>query len=254
MNTSMDEVFSFVQENPTQPVSVYEELAPLYQFMHEQSLEDYDSQFEVVSQFSQPSDRKVLDAACGPGYLTELLEENFEYVVGVDLSEEMVRLARSNTDSKILRDDILSVELEEEFDIITVFGESVAHFDEKHILLSFFENMYDHLSESGRLLFDYMHAHEVINGMIVKETFEDTRFCVTQTAVITVEGGQDVRISYGYELEDKEEGEKAITGGNMLVHTFLPEELSEVAMEAGFKEAYAVESSKDTIRSFVAKK
>lgn len=40
--------------------------------------------------------RTVLDAGCGTGYLTRQLHERGAHAIGVDLSEEMIRIARSH--------------------------------------------------------------------------------------------------------------------------------------------------------------
>ncbi|CAM4762416.1 unnamed protein product [Rotaria magnacalcarata] len=52
-------------------------------------------------------DKVILDAGCGNGYLTIkfVLETRMKRIIGVDLSSDMIRIARENIDRRLKQDD-----------------------------------------------------------------------------------------------------------------------------------------------------
>lgn len=82
--------------------------------------------------------KRVLDLACGTGIPTlELAERGYE-VLGLDLHEEMLRVARRKAEArglnvKFIRGNALDISFEEEFDAVTMFFSSIMYFDDSAI-------------------------------------------------------------------------------------------------------------------------
>jgi ubiquinone/menaquinone biosynthesis C-methylase UbiE/diadenosine tetraphosphate (Ap4A) HIT family hydrolase len=70
---------------------------------------------EFVKELPLPKGALVLDAGCGPGRDAKLLSELGMTVIGIDFSEEMVRLARSNTGLEILLMDFRDLDFSNGF-------------------------------------------------------------------------------------------------------------------------------------------
>lgn len=65
---------------------------------------------------------RYLDFACGTGRILAVGEEFFGDTTGVDISDEMLRVAAQNcTKSKLIRQDITRSPLKTEYDVITAF-------------------------------------------------------------------------------------------------------------------------------------
>ena len=65
--------------------------------------------------------RAALDVGCGSGVLAETLSYEYERVIGIDISEEMLRIARvrrSRPNIEYVLADANTVQLEERFDLI----------------------------------------------------------------------------------------------------------------------------------------
>ena len=77
------------------------------------------------SLFSELKDRdkiRYLDFACGTGRILSVAEEFFGDTTGVDISDEMLRVAaQSCTKSKLVRQDITRSPLKVEYDVISAF-------------------------------------------------------------------------------------------------------------------------------------
>jgi ubiquinone/menaquinone biosynthesis C-methylase UbiE len=68
------------------------------------------------------SNINYLDFACGTGRVISFLENYVESSIGIDVSEEMLNLAKSKTKrSTLLKQDILECPLTEKYNLITAF-------------------------------------------------------------------------------------------------------------------------------------
>ena len=106
---------------------------------------------------------RVLDVACGTGVLfPRYLERGAAAVTGIDLSPEMVRIARKKHRDRrltVLAGDVEEAELGE-FDRIVVLN-ALPHFPDPARLLSCLE---DRLAPGGRLTVAHDRCRDSING------------------------------------------------------------------------------------------
>ncbi|UZQ84827.1 methyltransferase domain-containing protein [Thermoclostridium stercorarium] len=78
---------------------------------------------DLVNRISAVNPEKILDIGCGPGNSTEVLYNKFPkaYILGVDISEEMIRTARMkypNLDFRICDAGKDLSQLDNDFDIV----------------------------------------------------------------------------------------------------------------------------------------
>lgn len=91
---------------------------------------------------------KVLDVACGTGVLFPDYQKFEADIVGIDISENMVKLAREKfPEAKVICGDATDFAFEEKFDVIMIYN-AFPHFDRAEKLI---ENLSDSLKPSGRL-------------------------------------------------------------------------------------------------------
>lgn len=81
--------------------------------------------------------KSVLDVACGTGVLfPDYLARNVKSVTAIDISPEMVRIAREKfTQAKVICGDVETVEFGEKFDCIVVYN-AFPHFPEPERLIA----------------------------------------------------------------------------------------------------------------------
>lgn len=105
----------------------------------------------ILEAASVSANASLLDVACGPGYVSALASEKGARAIGVDLSEEMIKLAtkiHENLSFKIADAENLPFE-DASFDVVTInFG--VLHFPNANRSLA---EAYRVLVPSGRLVF-----------------------------------------------------------------------------------------------------
>lgn len=107
-----------------------------------------------------------LDLACGTGNLTGVLYKYFKKTYAVDLSYDMLSMAQNkldNHDIQFICQDICSLELNEKFNLITSFLDSVNYITTKAKLKAFFKGCYKHLDSKGIFIFDINSKYKLEN-------------------------------------------------------------------------------------------
>ena len=120
---------------------------------------NYDLWVEFVEPYLKKDDR-ILDLACGTGtFITMLKLNGYEFVSGLDLSDEIIEIA--NEKRKINRlnidfyvDDMMSFKVKEKQDVITCFFDSVNFLKDKNEIKKLFNSVYNALKPNGYFIFD----------------------------------------------------------------------------------------------------
>lgn len=104
----------------------------------------------------------VLDVACGTGVLFPFyLERNVNSITAVDLSPEMVKIAKSKfPQAEVICGDAENITFDRQFDVIMIYN-AFPHFPEPQKVI---ENLAKHLKDGGRIC--------IAHGMSKKELDE----------------------------------------------------------------------------------
>ena len=114
--------------------------------------------------------KKILDLGCGTGLHTkELLERGYE-ITGLDLSEEMIDIAKKrNPSAKFHIGNMNNFNLSNKFDAIICMFSALGYLTENKQLEDFFISCRDHLKDNGLLILD------VWNGLGVMRELPSSR-------------------------------------------------------------------------------
>ena len=169
----------------------YYELAEFYDIIdgqHPHYNKEFDFLVAVFDRFGHDRIRRVLDLACGTGSHSIFLAGKGYEVVGLDLSEKMLDIARkkARTAGRPIQDrvefvhgDVLSINFDEEFDAVVCIGQTTMILNELNDMQMMFKGIYKSLRPGGLFIVDFMSWYN-------KGTFTDT--------VNASLGGKDVRI------------------------------------------------------------
>jgi SAM-dependent methyltransferase len=114
---------------------------------------------EIFKKDAKREVKRVLDLACGTGGPTlELVKRGYS-VVGLDLHEEMLEVAREKAEKQklsveFIQGDAKKLNFNEEFDAITMFFSSICYFDEEAIK-ELFNSVSKALKEGGVFIADF---------------------------------------------------------------------------------------------------
>jgi ubiquinone/menaquinone biosynthesis C-methylase UbiE len=147
---------------------LFQRLAKYYDKIYR--LKDYKKEVDFIQFLFQKFNLRVktiLDVACGTGSHAILLKKMGYDLVGVDISKEMLQIAREKVKGVgFIEGDMRKLRLNKKFDAVLCLFSSIAYNQNYDELEQTLRNFYNHLKEKGILIFD--------NGFF-KETFNENR-------------------------------------------------------------------------------
>lgn len=217
--------------------SLYATLAPVYEFMfasNSNSNQHFSDQLHMLREATSNTGRSVLEVGCGTGRLLPKLTHEYETIVGVDIHEKMVSLARQRAPSvTILQADMRNVTLDQSFDAVVLF-EFVASLIEDEIdVHNLFNNCYEHLNPDGRLLCEVVDEPEVVVP-VSPQVFEDSRFRIERTVTEEDWLTSDVFImKFSYCIYEKRTSQKVRAFEETPIRLFTASQLRTLLTETG---------------------
>ncbi|MFZ8834662.1 MAG: class I SAM-dependent DNA methyltransferase, partial [Candidatus Caldipriscus sp.] len=137
-------------------IKSFSEIAEYYDFLFEDV--DYEKWARYVVRFfsvARVKVERVLEVGCGTGNLTKHLSDMGFKVVGLDSSEDMVRVARRKLpDVEFFVADVREFSLDEKFDAVVSTFDSLNNILEDEEMLKAFINIRRHLRDGGVFIFD----------------------------------------------------------------------------------------------------
>lgn len=248
----------FNQKETSNPSHLYGNLAPLYDFVYERNY-NYNEQLQAVKSFSTELDETVLEGACGTGRLLQLLDSEFNEVVGFDKNKGMLSIAKNRVGVPLTLQGFTTFTFNKKFDVIAVLGNSITHILTDKKMKQFMEQSYSHLSPGGTLIFDYMRP-PLVDGKTQTKVFENEDYSVTRRMISVLETQKTGRFNFAFEITDKNTDETITTGDSVLTRAYEPTTLIQIGENVGLKPSTETWDSKfDESRSveddlFVAKK
>lgn len=105
---------------------------------------------------------KLLDLGCGTGTHLKLLQDEFE-VEGVDLSEEMLKVARTKVSVPLSQGDARTFNLDRQFDVILMTSAVLGYQHSNDHVLETLRNVRKHLKPGGLFIFDVWYGPAVLS-------------------------------------------------------------------------------------------
>ncbi|WP_071395835.1 class I SAM-dependent DNA methyltransferase [Bacillus tuaregi] len=119
--------------------------------------------------------KNLLDLACGTGELSIQLADNGYSVTGVDLSADMLAVAKEKAEEKghsllLIEQDMSELEGLDLYDIIGIFCDSLNYLQTENAVMQTFERVFQHLKPGGLFLFD-VHSIYKMNHLFIDQTY-----------------------------------------------------------------------------------
>lgn len=219
----------------------YEQFAYLYDELMQDAPYDQWVNFVLKSlQDHQIKGNNFLDLACGTGELSVRFAEKGFKVTGVDLSTDMLAVARAKAESHgvmipLFEQDMAELEGLGSFDIIGIFCDSLNYLLTEEKVLNTFLKASQCLNKDGILFFD-VHSIFKINELFIDQTFT---LCDENIAYIwnsfPGEYPNSVEHELSFFVQDPADGKYNRIDEFHEERTFSTEQYSEWLEEAGFE-------------------
>lgn len=151
-----------------------------FAYLYDHLMEDvpYDKWLNLTLTFGEQYQilgRKLLDIACGTGELSCRFARNGFDVTAVDLSEDMLAVAKSKAEEEGLsipfyQQNMTELEGLGQFDFITIFCDSLNYLSSEEEVINTFKGVKQHLTEQGLFLFD-VHSEYKMEHIFKDQTF-----------------------------------------------------------------------------------
>jgi cyclopropane fatty-acyl-phospholipid synthase-like methyltransferase len=154
----------------------YEHFAYLYDELMKDAPYDAWVQFVLKKAKTYHVDgNQLLDLGCGTGELSIRLAKKGFNVTGIDLSEDMLTVAHAKAveagvNIPFFEQNMADLEGQGDFNIITIFCDSLNYLSSEEEVIQTFSNAFQHLNDQGIFIFD-VHSLYKINEIFINQTF-----------------------------------------------------------------------------------
>jgi len=136
----------------------YAQLSKVYDYYWGKWSSDYVGLIREILAGFEPEQVSILDLACGTGALAVELAKLGYFVVGVDISPEMIKIANGKTSDlpqvSFEVADMVEFETDRKFDCVTCTFDSINYLLETEQLQKLFNNVSEQLIPGGFFIFD----------------------------------------------------------------------------------------------------
>jgi len=237
-------------------MGVFNLYARYYNLLYKEK--DYAGEAEYVHkliQKYQPGAKSILDLGCGTGRHDILLAEKGYGVTGVDMSQEMLGIAKAQAKTKnkteiersnltFLQGDVRNIRLNKTFDVVISLFHVMSYQTTNEDLNAAFETASVHLKEGGIFIFDFWYGPAVLTDKpaVREKKLENEELIVHRTAIPVMHPNENiVDVNYEVIIEEKKTGiTKKLKEIHKMRYLFLPE-LDFMLKKLGLKTLDALE-------------
>jgi SAM-dependent methyltransferase len=238
--------------------NLYTNLSSVYEAMY-QSFIDYEAEYVFYSDILLSYHCKsVVEIGCGSGNLASRFSNNgFEYV-GIDLSEEMLTLAKKNNPTAVfVKGDMRNFNLQKKRDACIITGRTINYLLTNNEVVNTFTAINNNLKTQGIVCFDCINANKFIpqidstKKIIHRASFKDIHYQRDSIWKINIANGFCFDWASVY-YEKTEQGNLIEIGqDNSTIRTFTTDEVILFLTMTGFNALEIIERPSYAFDTFV---
>lgn len=199
-------------------MSVFNKYSQYYDLLYKDK--DYQAEVDYIHELIQrnnPGAETVLDLGCGTGLHAFLLSKKGYKVVGVDFSEEMIRLANEKiyTDYSSTKDalefitgDVRNIQIDKKFDVVLSLFHVFSYLNLNNDIIAGLNVVKNHLSIGGTFIFDFWYGPGVLTDLpaVRVKRFEDSNLSIVRIAEPVLHPNENiVDVNYSLTIKDKQQ-------------------------------------------------
>jgi SAM-dependent methyltransferase len=144
---------------------LYSTLANIYHEMYEHVF-DYDKEFAFYNSLLKKNNCiKILEVGCGSGMLARRFIKNRYDYLGLDLFNEMLDIARTETGSDaFVQCDMRKISFDTEFDAVLITGRSISYVTENKGIIDTLNGVHKSLKNKGLFVFGVFEANGIFDN------------------------------------------------------------------------------------------
>lgn len=185
----------------------------------------------------------ILDMGCGTGIHAHLFYDLGYIVHGIDMSEDMLKIARKKINGKeerlrFTQSNIQELNLNKKFDVVISLFHVMSYQNSNDELIKSFEVAKSHLNDGGIFIFDFWYGPAVLTNLPTnkKKHLENDDIKVTRITESILYPQQNItEVNFDVLIEDKITNEKVEKKEIHNMRYFFDKELELISDKTGFK-------------------
>ncbi len=207
---------------------MYKTIASVYDYIFPQNIK----QLELIEKI-QPiqGNEHIIEIGCATGNLTDLLHQKTDHVIGLDLDEGLLEQAKLKYPgySFILENMLNLNQLNQKFNKVICFGNTLVHLPNRDMVKAFFKTVYNTLEDDGYFIVQIINYNRIVEQNINHLSTIDNNHITFKRDYVHHNGYVD----FNTELTIKSSDQTIINSIPLL--TLTQEELTDMLSAIGFK-------------------
>ena len=200
---------------------------------------DYVKEVDFLEEiFGENKPKNILEVGCGTGSYTKILLEMRYGVTAVDISEDMLKIAREKCACKFINGDIRNITINEKFDACIAMFAVMGYITENSDIIKTLDNIHRHLKPDGFFIFDVWNGLAVLRLLPeqrIKE-IENDEVRIIRIATPNLRSFEHVcEVNYRLLILNKEANTFNEINEKHVVRFYFPQEITHYLEQAGFE-------------------
>lgn len=200
---------------------------------------DYEKEVDFLEEiFGESKPKKILEVGCGTGNYTKILFERGYKITGVDLSEDMLKIAREKCACKFIEGDIRDISLNEKFDASIAMFAVMGYITKNSEITKALNNIHQCLKPNGIFIFDVWNGLAVMRILPeqrIKEV-ENNKVRIIRIAIPTLNSFEHIcEVNYKLLVLNKKNNLTNEINEEHIVRFYFPQEIKHYLEDTGFE-------------------
>jgi len=200
---------------------------------------DYKKEVDFIEEiFGESKPKKILEVGCGTGSYTRILLDSGYEVTAVDISEDMLKIAREKCACKFIKGDVRDITINERFDTCIAMFAVMGYMTENSGITKALNNIRRHLKPNGIFIFDVWNGLAVMRLLPeqrMKEV-ENGKIKIVRVAIPNLRAFDHIcEVNYKLLILNKENTTCNEINEKHVVRFYFPQEIKYYLEDAGFE-------------------
>ena len=216
----------------------FEDYAEYYDLIYKDK--DYEKEVDFIEEIFENTHKpkKILEVGCGTGNYTKILLERGHGVTAVDISGDMLKIAREKCTCKFIEGDIRNITINEKFDACIAMFAVMGYVTENSDIIKALNNIRKHLRPNGIFIFDVWNGLAVMRFLPeqrIKE-MENDEIKIIRVAIPNLMAFEHIcEVTYKLLILNKKDNTSAEINEKHVVRFYFPQEMTHYLEGAGFE-------------------
>jgi len=216
----------------------FKNYAKYYDFIYQDKNYNRECNFieEIFKTIKKP--KNILEIGCGTGNYTKILLERGYEVTAIDISGEMLEIAREKCSTKFLEGDIRTIKINDKFDCCLAMFAVMGYITKNRDIIKALINIREHLKPNGIFIFDVWNGLSVMRILPEQriKKVEDDKVKIIRYAIPNLIAFEHIcEVNYKLLILNKKENTYHEINEKHMMRYYFPQEIIYYLEESGFE-------------------